>query len=187
MSYLNIKFITGVVSDLKRTYGTSNPYELCSVLGIILLYHSMGTLSDSCKGFYFTHLGVNTITINSDLPEIIQKVILAHELGHAKLHGNGKGEAQFHEFALFDEVSRKEYEANIFAAELLLEDSEVLELLNEEGSFFQAAAKLNVPPEILDFKFRILKRKGYKLIDPPTYADSRFLRNNLGGEEYYEC
>jgi len=55
-----------------------------------------------------------------------------------------------------------------------LDDDEVLALLNEDLSFFGAASRLNVPPELLDFKFRVLKRKGYKIIDPPMRASSDF-------------
>ena len=31
--------------------------------------------------------------------------------------------------------------------------------------------------ELLDFKFRVMKRKGYKLIDPPILSNSNFLKN----------
>ena len=53
----------------------------------------------------------------------------------------------------------------------------MLDLLNEDISFFGAASRLNVPAELLDFKFRVLKRKGYKVIDPPLTANSDFLKN----------
>ena len=69
-----------------------------------------------------------------------------------------------------------------------MDDNDVLELLNEDMSFFMAASSLNVPAELLDFKFRVLKRKGYMVIDPPTNAKSNFLKNDLGGEDYeYGC
>jgi len=52
----------------------------------------------------------------------------------------------------------------------------VLELLSEDLSFFGAASLLGVPAELLDFKFRVLKRKGYKVIDPPLLAQANFLK-----------
>lgn len=73
-------------------------------------------------------------------------------------------------FALFDETSLCEYEANIISTECLMDDKDVLELLNDDLSFFEAASMLNVPAELLNFKFRILKRKGYKVIDPPIIS-----------------
>jgi hypothetical protein len=43
-------------------------------------------------------------------------------------------------------------------------------------SFFGAASQLNVPAKLLDFKFRVLKRKGYKVIVPPINAKADFLK-----------
>lgn len=69
-------------------------------------------------------------------PGMIQKIICAHELGHAVLHSQMPGIESFHDFALFDDTSSTEYEANVFAAELLLKDEDVFELLNDDLSFF---------------------------------------------------
>ena len=83
----------------------------------------------------------------------------------------------FNEVGLFDESSRQEKDANLFAAELLLDDDEVLQTLNEDNTFFSAAASLEIPMELLDFKFRVMKWKGYKLIEPPIIARSNFLKD----------
>ena len=72
------------------------------------------------------------IVINSDLPESIQRIIIAHELGHAVLHSDSAISA-FHEFAMFDDTDRMEYEANVFAAEFMLSDDEVMESLEKIG------------------------------------------------------
>ena len=42
------------------------------------------------------------------------------------LHGDTFGISAFHDFMVFDAVDHREYEANVFAAELLLEDEDVL-------------------------------------------------------------
>ena len=83
----------------------------------------------------------------------------------------------FHDIGLFDESSLLEKDANLFAAEYLLRDQDVLETLNRDTTFFSAAAMLRVPAELLDFKFRVLEWKGYKLIEPPISARSNFLAN----------
>ena len=111
----------------------------------------------------------------ADLPDVLQKVVLAHELGHCVLH-SGSSSAAFHEVTLFDTADRKEYEANVFASELLLTDEAVLAALNDDMFFFQAAKALYVPSELLDFKFRILKRRGYK-VESPITANGDFLKN----------
>ena len=65
----------------------------------------------------------------------------------------------FQEMEVLDGSSLEEDEANFFAAELLLEDSEVLELLSEY-SFFETAKQLYVPAALLDYKFSLLHEKG---------------------------
>ena len=94
----------------------------------------------------------------------------------------------FHDFALFDTTDQKEYEANLFAAEFLMTDRDVLERLNADVSFFNAAALLRVPPELLDFKFRVLKRKGYKVVDPPITSTGAFMKDmELGVSDGESC
>ena len=116
------------------------------------------------------------IVINSDLSEEVQRIILVHELGHAVLH-SGSSLSAYHEFSLFDDTDRMEYEANIFAAEFLLDDQEVLSAC-EEQSFFHVACCLGVPPELLDFKLRILQQQGVH-IHAPCIARGNFLKRNL--------
>ena len=170
-------FICETVQQMKKKYDESDPFQVCKEMEIPVLYASMGTGDACCKGFFFPHSRIRTITINSDLSRDIQRIICSHELGHAVLHRKCTGVKAFHDFALFDTASKYEYEANIFAAEFLLPDSNVLEVLNGDLSFFQAAAALYVPAEILDFKFRIMKQKGYALVDPPIITNGNFLKN----------
>jgi Zn-dependent peptidase ImmA (M78 family) len=145
-------------------------------MGIMLNFMPLGNEPDAIKGFYVEALRVRAITVNSDLPLVIQKIIVAHELGHAELHRHC-GVHAFHDVGLFDESSQYEKEANLFAAEFMLKDEAVLDTLNADNTFFTAAAQLNVPMELLDFKFRVMKWKGFKLVEPPIQAPSNFLRN----------
>ena len=168
--------IYAAVDRMNDKYRVSDPFELCSEMGIILLPKPLGTAPNAIKGFFLEIKRIKTITVNSDLPQIIQKIIVAHEIGHAALH-HRSGIHAFHEVAMFDESSDMEREANLFAAEFLLRDDEVFETLNSDTTFFTAAAKLYVPIELLDFKFRIMKWKGYKMIEPPILANSNFLRD----------
>ena len=154
--------IVKAVERLKRRYHETDPFQLCVAMGIILIPQSLGTAQDAIKGFY--------------LESKSQKFIVAHELGHAELHRK-LGMFAFNEVGLFDESSRQEKDANLFAAELLLDDDEVLQTLNEDNTFFSAAASLEIPMELLDFKFRVMKWKGYKLVEPPIIARSNFLKD----------
>ncbi|MBQ7502600.1 ImmA/IrrE family metallo-endopeptidase [bacterium] len=145
-------------------------------MGIKLILQPLGTAPDAIKGFVLKSKRIIAITVNCDIPLIMQKIIAAHELGHAVLHKSSQMLA-FHEAALFDVSSSLERDANLFAAEYLLEDDRVLEALKSGNSFFPAAAALCVPMELLDFKLRVMRWKGYKLAEPPISARSNFLRD----------
>ena len=174
---MSMDAISSRVECLRRKYHETDPFKLCSEMGIIVLQEPMGAYDGACKGFFLVQSRKKLITVNSDLPDHLLRIIAAHELGHAVQHGEQLGITAFHDFALFDSTSRMEYEANIFAADLLLPDQEVLEQLNADVSFFGAASKLKVPPELLDFKFRVLKRKGYKVVDPPILSNGCFMKD----------
>ena len=136
---------------LKMKYQTTDPYDICTSMDIQVIKRPMGASAQSCKGFFLVSSRCKLIVINSDLPESIQRIIIAHELGHAVLHSDSAISA-FHEFAMFDDTDRMEYEANVFAAEFMLSDDEVMESLEMQMDFFQMARCLYVPPELLDFK-----------------------------------
>ncbi|MCD8151284.1 MAG: ImmA/IrrE family metallo-endopeptidase [Clostridiales bacterium] len=173
---LTIEMIADAANKLKKKYGESDPFRLARDMKIILSFVPMGTYDGCCKGFFIIHKRKKHITINSDLPEILQKVVLAHEIGHSVLHTPKASGAAFHEVTLFDDTDAHEYEANVFASELLLSDEAVLSVLNDDMFFFQAASTLYVPFELLDFKFRILKRRGYK-VESPIVSNGDFMKN----------
>ena len=81
---------------------------------------------------------------------------------------------QAQELISYDMSSKPEREANIFAAEVLLPDDEVIRLINDtEMNFFRAARELYVPPELMDFKFQILKN--YKAQFLPQMPNTNLL------------
>ena len=171
--YKPVQIIEEVRALIER-YGERDPLDLADVMDILVSCEPMGFGDNCCKGFYVAYYGVRHITVNGDLPEELRRVILAHELGHAVLHRHA-GHPRFVDTVFFDSVDPKEYEANLFAAELLLDDREVIDTLKETNNFFQTASVLNVPSELLDFKFRLLKHKGFSLNSPVT-ASGDFLR-----------
>lgn len=160
---------------LKNEYKTNNPETLCRDLGICLLYQPMGTHPGAIKGFALGVDGVFSVVVNSDLSAEVRRIIIAHEIFHTLEHCRDRI-CSYHDVALFDEISEMEKEANLFAAELLLSDEDVTEVLNSDNTFFTAAATLCVPIELLDFKFRIMKRKGYQLAEPPVHSHNDFLK-----------
>lgn len=87
-------WISREVCRLERKYNEPDPLALCERMGILVLFQPMGTYTGACKGFFLSQSRMRSITINSDLPEPLQRVIAAHELGHAVLHRKEAGVCQ---------------------------------------------------------------------------------------------
>ena len=153
-------------------------------MGICLIPQPMGTDENCCKGFFMVSRRIPVIVYNDDLPERFQEIIVMHEIGHAVLHRKKAEIKCFHDFQIFDSASGNEYEANMFAADYMLEDQDVLDRLNSYQSFFETAQELRVPAQLLDFKFKMMKMRGSVRIDSPIDTDSTFLKNIPTREVY---
>lgn len=107
------------VVNLEKKYGTRNPYKLCKIMKINILYMDLGNI----KGIYKKVITNKFIVINENLDKFCQKVVLSHELGHAILHHSKEIQA-LKDYDLFPRYTNQiEIEANTFAAELLIDDT----------------------------------------------------------------
>lgn len=159
--------IAELVDSLVEEYDERDPFSLCRAMDIeVMMYDFSGNV----KGYCFQHSNVHIIVINKNLDRFMKKFICAHELGHALMH---EYYTKHIELAVYDVSARPELEANLFAAELLVSDEDVLGLLDVHDNYFDIAGELSVSPELLDFKIRMLRHKGYPL------ADFTLLRNAL--------
>lgn len=166
--------IISAVEKLIKKYDTRDPYELCQLLGIKVHYYD---LQKKLKGFFYYQSRQKNIVIDSNVNEVLERILIAHELGHAILHTKIAMMRGFQEMEVFDGSSLEEDEANFFAAELLLEDQTVLECLSEH-SFFETAKRLYVPAALLDYKFSLLHEKG-QLVNQMYIRKSDFLKEDL--------
>ena len=158
---MSAKHLSKVGSDLVRRCGTRDPFRIAQELGIEVLFcDDFGPL----KGMYRVIKRNRFIFINKDLSSRMQRIVCAHELGHDQLHRHlAKGNA-LQEFMLYDMRSRPEYEANIVAAEILLPDDDVLELIYDYGyDVEQIACQLKSDINLVNMKTEILRYKGYDL------------------------
>lgn len=166
------------VNRIVKKYDSRNPFDICRDMDIHVYYKDLGT---ALKAYYFNQSRIKNIVINSRTGIVVRRILCGHELGHAVLHGKLATLKGFHELELFNSMIPTEYEANLFAAELIIPDDELLDLLEDKDqSFFDIAKALYVPAELLDFKFRILKNKGYRL-ETPILTQSDFLKNSIPG------
>lgn len=140
------KYIRKVIGNLKNKYDTTNPFELAESLDITLILTSLGSIS----GMYKYINRNKTIFLNENLNEYEQRFVLAHEIGHAILHTKS---SCFFSNTLNNKL-KTEYQANLFAAELLIDLNEIDKLYLQGYSIKQLAAYYNVPVELIEFKFK---------------------------------
>lgn len=106
------------VFNLIRKYKTRNPFKLAKLLDIEIIFENLG----DTKGFFKKVLRKKFIFINSELSNFEQKVICAHELGHALFHSSSDFQFMLDNTSLIKKT-KVEDEANLFVSWLLFDDS----------------------------------------------------------------
>ena len=104
----------------------------------------------------------------------MQRMVCAHELGHLLLHKATYGkEAWVLNHELFDITNDLEYEANVFAANLLIEDEVMFDYFEDGHSIVATASGLDVNVNLLVLKVvEMNKQQGFnfQLSDVPDRA-----------------
>lgn len=113
-------YIKEIVRRYTLKYNTRNPFKLAELLGIEV---QMGT--PGCAGCYMFLKNHRYIFLDQNLEEMELLQVMAHELGHAILHR--KQNCYFIRNKTLLLNSKTELEANLFAAELLIDDDIILE------------------------------------------------------------
>ncbi|GHV49416.1 hypothetical protein FACS189499_10480 [Clostridia bacterium] len=123
---------------------------------------------------------VRFVFINSKLDERMQQLVCAHELGHDALHRDFAKTGALKEFMLYDMKSRPEYEANIFAADILLDGNEVYELACGGYDVEQIARELGTDINLVLIKMSEMNKVGYDF-NVPWLGRGDFWGGELGG------
>lgn len=147
---------------LIRQCETRNPFRIAKELGIELEIKDIGSL----KGMYTVIKRNRFIVISNELDEPLRSIVCAHEIGHDQLHRKLATRTQFREFSLFDIRTKPEYEANLFAAHLLLNEDEIMQLSVREYSFDMLAGELGTEINLLIIKLREMEKQGYQVNIP---------------------
>ena len=172
---LTIESIGKKADALVRRFETRDPEFLAAALGVTILPRPF----KAQKGAYMTQLRNRYIFIREGLKDddpAMYRIVLAHELGHDALHrAAAKAPGAFREFNLFDmRESRLEYEANVFAAELLLPDDEVLDCIAKDYDIYEIAAALHSDVNLVALKNDLLIRRGHRF--RPQEHENTFLK-----------
>jgi Zn-dependent peptidase ImmA (M78 family) len=140
-------WIKDIVQGLIEIYETRDVYELVELLNIRLIKRN---LPKGVKGKFFRDLFDNEfIFISNNLCRQEEIQVIAHELGHVILHT--KLTASYYTENHLMNKDQIEYQANKFAAELLIpDDVEIFEGMTTR----EIACSLEVSEKLLQLKYK---------------------------------
>ena len=165
-------YIYTKVEKLVKRFKTRDPFELLDCMNVVV-----GETSNykKLKGYCFMSCQTIYVMISSFLSEEEQRIVAAHELGHIILHRSQLKMAPMKDDVLYNMMDSTEYEANLFAADLLLEDDDVAEMSKDEDlNYFGFCSRLNASPELMSFKLYSLMKRG-QAYHMPMEIQSNFL------------
>ncbi len=170
---LPAKQIWNAVQKTVKQYQSSDPAVIVRDSPILLSY------SEDLRqvlGLYFCRWKHRIIILNASLDTETERMVLAHELGHDALHRDIAKIKGLEETALFQMTSSAEYEANAFAAHLLIRNSDILEYVRDyRYDPWDIARDLHLDVQLVLVKIQEMNRMGFPL-KLPEYHDSRFMR-----------
>ena len=165
-------YIYDETQKLIRKYKTRDPFKIMDDMHIIV-----GETSSfqKLKGFCFMSCKTIYVQISSFLSEEEKQIVAAHELGHIILHRTQLKMAPMKDDTLYNMQDNTEYQANLFAADLLLSDADIADMAhNEDLDYFSLCSTLNSTPELMSFKLYSLTKRG-QAYHMPIEIQSNFL------------
>ena len=169
-------YIYDQVQRFRKRFRTADPYELLDDMGVVLkksnAYHRNGL-----RGYCAIMNKTRYVVINEKQPEEEQRVVAGHEAGHLILHKNQlRAGAPMQDFDVYNVKSRLERQANFFAADFLIDDDDVLDLMHSrDADFFDVAKQLCIPAPFFAFKLYSMVNRGHSM-RVPIDLNSTFLK-----------
>lgn len=157
----NTSEIVRKANHLVKECGTRDPNRIARELGIEVMPCDFKRQ----KGAYKVILRNRFIFIKQDLHPVMSNIVMLHEIGHDILHqSEAIAAGGFKEFNIFNmQDIRMEYEANIFASQVALDDDEFLELCEKGYDIQQIARALHSDINLVALKSDTLISQGYRL------------------------
>jgi len=174
------------VKKLIAHHGTRDPRAILKERKVKLIAFQENT---KLLGMYKIVLRNRFVFYNPYIDERILRMVFAHELGHDLYHQDlAREENSMMEYQLFDITTSTEFEANLFASHLLIDEGELMGYIREGKCYEELAGIFNVNINLMVFKLNEMYRLGYPIHQLDVSYDSRFFTTIDGSnEKNFEC
>jgi len=160
--------------SIVRSCGTRDTLKIARELGIYVHYIDD---FDKLLGMYTYRHKERHILLNSKMEQMVMQMVCGHEIGHDVFHRDlAKANNSLPEFVLFDMRTKHEYEANAFAAHVIIDDDELIYYAKQGYDVVQLSSVLETNINLMLIKLNEMNRMGWQL-NLPYVPHSDFLKN----------
>ncbi len=158
---IQILEIVQTANKLVDMLGTTDPHRIARELCIEVIPMNYKRQ----RGAYKVILRNLFIFIKNDVHPAMESIVMLHETGHDTLHRKEAVKAgSFKEFNIFNmQESQMEYEANVFAFQVSLDDEEILEYIRYGYDIQQIARTMHLDTNLVALNTDALIAQGYCL------------------------
>lgn len=168
-------YIFESVEKLVKKFKTRDPFQILKKMNVVVLETDK---YKNLKGYCFLSCRTIYVVINTFLTEEEKRIVAAHELGHIVLHKKLLQFAPMRDMMLYNHSDSTEYEANLFAADLLLADEDIEKTTAfEDYNYFDLCSSLYTSPELMSFKLYSMIKRGYSQYHMPLEINACFLKD----------
>jgi len=161
-----------------RNCGTRDTLRIARDLGIYVHYINE---FDELLGMYTYRHKERHILLNANMEDMVMQMVCGHEIGHDAFHRElAKANDSLPEFVLFDMRTKHEYEANAFAAHVIIDDDDLIGYMRQGYDVVQIARMMNTNINLLLVKLNEMNRMGWSL-NLPYVPHSNFLKDVPSG------
>ena len=155
-----MEIAVNAANDPVRKYSTRNPEKIADEMNIQIVPMPFSKQ----KGVYTIIERQPIIMIKQDLHPVTRSIVIAHELGHHMLHkAQLKKTPNLQEFNIFDMTDNHiEYEANVFAAQLLLPDDDITDYIYQGYDIEKIVRTMKSDINLVALKVAILNSGSHK-------------------------
>lgn len=163
--------IKTLAEKVVKKFKSRDPFYICKQLGVNVEFYDLGSL----KGMYTVIKRYRFVVVNSECDYRTQKIVCAHELGHDLFHRKFASDNSLREFMIYDMSSRPEYEANVFASHVLLDEKDIIEYAKQGFDAGEMARMLDTDANLVLIKMYEMHRNGV-LSRLPDIPKTTFLK-----------